>query len=88
LLLQIHFMQKLSTCFYLKKDKTKDGLFAIYAKIKLGGSSATFSTLRYISPERWKKTSHLLKAGRLDNELSLKNYIYEFPSVNRQHKVD
>lgn len=72
-------MSKLNVSFYLKKDKQRNGESAIYAKIKLGSSISTMSTGKYISSVRWERTNMLLKAKRVDNEVSLKNYIYEIP---------
>ena len=72
-------MSKLNVSFYLKKDKQRNGESAIYAKIKLGSTTSTMSTGKYICPIRWKKTNMLLNAKRKGNEVSLKNYIYEIP---------
>ena len=73
-------MSKLNVSFYLKKDKQRNGESAIYAKIKLGCTTSTMSTGKYLSSIRWEKTNMLLNAKRKGNELSLKNYIYEIPS--------
>ncbi len=72
-------MNKLKVSFFLKGDKTKNGLTAIYGKIKLGTTSCTFSTGKYIVPDRWEKTNYLKNANRIDAEASLKEYIYSIP---------
>ena len=72
-------MSKLNVSFYLKNDKQRNGESAIYAKIKLGSTTSTMSTGKYICPIRWKKTNMLLNAKRKGNEVSLKNFIYEIP---------
>lgn len=72
-------MSKLKVSFYLKKDKQKNKESAIYAKIKLGSSTSTLATGKYICPIRWKKTNMLLQAKRINTEVSLRNYIYDIP---------
>lgn len=72
-------MSKLNVSFYLKNDKQRNGESAIYAKIKLGSTTSTMSTGKYICPIRWGKTNMLQNAKRKGNEVSLKNYIYEIP---------
>lgn len=72
-------MKKLKTSFYIKKDKSKNGLAPIYVKIKLGRTTTTMSTSKYISPERWSSTNFLINAKKIPTEVSLKNYIYEIP---------
>jgi site-specific recombinase XerD len=72
-------MKKLRVNFYLKADKSKNGLAPIYAKIKLGNESTTLFTGKYISVERWNSTNSLLNAKKAVQEVSLKNYIYEIP---------
>jgi site-specific recombinase XerD len=72
-------MSKLNVSFYQKNDKQRNGESAIYAKIKLGNTTSTMSTGKYLSSVRWKKTNMLLNAKRGGSELSLKNYIYEIP---------
>ena len=72
-------MSKLNVSFYLKNDKQRNGESAIYAKIKLGSTTSTMSTGKYICPIRWEKTNMLLNAKRKGNEVSLKNFIYEIP---------
>ena len=73
-------MKKLTTSFYLKGDKLRNGESAIYIKINVGSSSSTMSTGHYIKQERWKETNMLLTAKKIANEISLKNYIYEIPT--------
>jgi hypothetical protein len=73
-------MSKLTVNFYLKKDKKRNDEVAIYSKIKFGATSTTMFTGKYISPNRWKATSMLLKANKIEKEVSLKNYIYGIPS--------
>ena len=73
-------MSKLNVSFYLKNDKQRNGESAIYAKIKLGSTTSTMSTGKYLSSIRWEKTNMLLNAKRKGNEVSLKNYIYEIPN--------
>jgi site-specific recombinase XerD len=72
-------MSKLKVSFYLKNDKQKNNESAIYAKIKLGSSTSTLATGKYICPIRWKKTNMLLQAKRINTEVSLKNHIYDIP---------
>lgn len=72
-------MSKLNVSFYLKKDKQRNGESAIYAKIKLGSTTSTMSTGKYLNSVRWGKTNMLLNAKRKGDEVSLKNYIYEIP---------
>jgi len=72
-------MSKLNVSFYLKNDKQRNGESAIYAKIKLGSTTSTMSTGKYICPIRWGKTNMLQNAKRKGNEVSLKNFIYEIP---------
>jgi len=69
-------MQRLNVNFFLKGDKTQNGLCAIYGKLKLGSTSCTFSTGKYISKEKWEKTNHLRNAIRKDIDISLKEYIH------------
>ncbi|MBC7863520.1 MAG: hypothetical protein IAF38_11130, partial [Bacteroidia bacterium] len=72
--------------FFLKGDKTKDGLTAIYGKIKLGSTSCTFSTGKYILQDRWEKTNCLRTAQRIETEASLKEHISSIRlSVERTH---
>jgi integrase len=73
-------MKKLTTSFYLKGDKLRNGESAIYIKINVGSSSSTMSTGHYIKQERWKETNMLLTAKKISREISLKNFIYEIPS--------
>jgi len=73
-------MSKLNVSFYLKNDKQRNGESAIYAKIKLGSTTSTMSTGKYLNSVRWEKTNMLLNAKRKGNEVSLKNYIYEIPN--------
>ncbi|SDS19343.1 hypothetical protein SAMN05216503_2274 [Polaribacter sp. KT25b] len=72
-------MSKLKGSFYLKNDKQKNELAIFYAKIKLGSSTSTLATRKYICPIRWKKTNMLLQAEIINTEVSLKNYIYDIP---------
>jgi len=72
-------MSKLNVSFYLKNDKQRNGESAIYAKIKLGSTTSTMSTGKYLSSVRWEKTNMLLNAKRKGNEVSLKNFIYGIP---------
>ncbi|HXB44890.1 MAG TPA: site-specific integrase [Puia sp.] len=72
-------MKRLKVNFYLKADKARNGLCPIYGKIILGATNATFSTSRYISKERWQITNRLLSSLRINNEISLKNFIYDIP---------
>ncbi len=53
-------MKKLTTSFYLKGDKLRNGESAIYIKINVGSSSSIMSTGHYIKQERWKETNMLL----------------------------
>lgn len=80
-------MKKLKVSFFQKGDKNRDGLIAIYGRIKLGNSQCSFSTGRYLSPERWIKTDYLRKPSRIENENSLSNYIYSF-STNIERKYN
>jgi len=73
-------MSKLTVRFYVKKDKAKNGYVAIYSKIKFGVTSTTMFTGKYINPNRWKSTDMLLKANKIQKEVSLKNYLYNIPN--------
>lgn len=69
-------MKKLKVCFFIKGDKkNKDGETAIYGKIYLGSVYSTFSTSKYINPERWIKTKNLRNALRINNEINLQTYL-------------
>ncbi len=69
-------MKKLKVCFFIKGDKkNKDGETAIYGKIYLGSVYSTFSTSKYITPERWIKTNNLRNALRINNEINLQTYL-------------
>ncbi len=68
-------MKKLSTRFYLKGDKTKNGESAIYIKIILGSDSTTMATGQYISVGRWRVTKMLQLAKKIPSENSMKNYL-------------
>jgi integrase len=69
-------MKKLKVSLYLKGDKkNQNGETAIYGKIYLGNDYSTFSTSKYILSDRWAKTNSLRNAVRIDNEISLKNYL-------------
>lgn len=69
-------MRKLKVNFYLKGDKkNQNGETAIYGKIYVGTDKTTFSTSKYIAKERWSKTNMLRNPLRVENEISLKNYL-------------
>jgi hypothetical protein len=69
-------MKKLKVSLYLKGDKkNQNGETAIYGKIYLGNDYSTFSTSKYILSDRWAKTNSLRNPVRIDNEISLKNYL-------------
>jgi len=69
-------MKKLKVSYYLKGDKKNaQGETAIYGKLFLGKEKTTFSTGKYIPQERWDKTNGLKNTLRVDNEISLKNYL-------------
>jgi len=68
-------MKKLNVIFYLKGDKFRNGENAIYAKIKVGNTTTTMSTGKYIAKDRWDSTNRLMTAKKVDKEVSLKNYI-------------
>ncbi len=61
--------------FYLKGDKVKSEETAIYGKIIVFGTLATFSTGEYILANRWKATNGLSKTLRIDKEISLKEHL-------------
>ncbi|MEI6851543.1 MAG: tyrosine-type recombinase/integrase [Bacteroidota bacterium] len=67
-------MKKMKVIFYLKKEKTNaEGKSAIYGKILVGNTNATFATGKYISPERWEETNHLRNVVKKDEEI--KSYL-------------
>jgi hypothetical protein len=69
-------MKKLKVSLYLEGDKkNQNGETAIYGKIYLGKDYSTFSTSKYILSYRWVKTNSFKNAVRIDNEISLKNYL-------------
>ena len=79
-------MNKLKLNFFLKGDKKQNGLTAIYGKIKIGSTSCTFSTGKYILPKRWKETNCLRNAQRVETELSLKEHFNSLQlKVERAH---
>jgi site-specific recombinase XerD len=67
-------MQKMKVIFYLKKSKTNaEGLPAIYGKIIVGETAATFSTGKYIEAKRWEETNHLRNIIKKDD--AIKSYL-------------
>jgi integrase len=82
-------MKKLKVSFYLKGDKkNQNGETAIYGKIYLGNVYSTFSTSKYIQQERWKKTNNLRNPVRIDNEISLKNYLKSISDSIEEKYID
>lgn len=69
-------MSKLKTSFYIKNDKIKNEKSAIYVKIVLESTKTTMAMGKSVCPKRWKATNMLLSSKRVDQEISLKNYIY------------
>ena len=74
-------MSKLNVSFYLKNDKQRNGESAIYAKIKLGSTTSTMSTGKYLRSVRWEKTNMLQNANRKGNEVSLKTIFMKFLEI-------
>ncbi|NCO62259.1 MAG: hypothetical protein GW839_01325 [Flavobacteriales bacterium] len=69
-------MKKLKVKFYVKGDKKNEsGETAIYGKIYIGSTKTTFSTSKYMNRDRWEKTNQLRNTLRIDNEISLKEYL-------------
>ncbi|MGZ0014828.1 phage integrase SAM-like domain-containing protein [Yeosuana sp. AK3] len=69
-------MKKLKVKYYVKGDKKNEsGETAIYGKIYIGTTKTTFSTSKYINRDRWEKTNQLRNTLRIDNEISLKEYL-------------
>ncbi|MCA9381589.1 site-specific integrase [Candidatus Dojkabacteria bacterium] len=63
----------IKTFFYIKKDKLNNkGELCIFAKIKLEGKSATLSTGRFISKERWDFTNKLKNTLKLNHEKNIR----------------
>lgn len=63
----------IKTFFYIKKDKQNSkGEVCIFAKIKLEGKSATLSTGKFISSERWHFTNKLKNTLKLTHEKNIR----------------
>ena len=63
--------KKICITFFLKSDKKKiDGSAPIYVRLTLPGlGQSSFSTGKYISPERWKASGKLKKARKEEDQL-------------------
>jgi len=52
-----------SVSFFLKKDKEKDGLAPLYARITVNGRHVDLATKRWVAPEKWDQKSQSM-SGR------------------------
>ena len=67
-------MQKMKVIFFRKESKKNaEGLEAIYGKIIVGDTAATFATGKYIDRVRWENTNHLRNIIKKDD--AIKSYL-------------
>lgn len=63
-----------SVSFFLKKDKEKDGLAPLYARITVNGKHVDLATKRWVAPEKWDQKSQSM-SGRTSEDNSTRNKI-------------
>lgn len=63
-----------SVSFFLKKDKEKDGLAPLYARITVSGRRVDLATKRWIAPEKWDQKSQSM-SGKTAEDNSTRDKI-------------
>ncbi len=84
-------MKRTKIIFYLKKDKKNaDGKSAIYGKITVASTKATFATRKFISVEDWKNSNHLRNVVKKEENIKiyLKSLENRFDSLLDKLRLD
>src|SRR5689334_23040272 len=63
--------KRLSTLFYLRTDRKKDGLCPLYLRITVNGECATINTNRFTKVDNWNSKKQLSKSEEINDYIKL-----------------